>query len=88
MRAAGAGRAALLASCVCACVLAELLLARACLSAVSVLRGALHAPQRDPPVLLLDEPTSGLDSRSTMDVMALLHKVVCARRQVVVLSIH
>ncbi|KAF6989990.1 hypothetical protein CFC21_007256, partial [Triticum aestivum] len=42
----------------------------------------------DPPVLLLDEPTSGLDSRSAMDVLALLHEVACARRQVVVLSIH
>jgi ABC-type multidrug transport system ATPase subunit len=42
----------------------------------------------DPPVLLLDEPTSGLDSRSAMDVLALLHEVARARRQVVVLSIH
>ncbi|KAL6610048.1 hypothetical protein ACP70R_040017 [Stipagrostis hirtigluma subsp. patula] len=42
----------------------------------------------DPPVLLLDEPTSGLDSRSAMDVLALLHEVSRARRQVVVLSIH
>ncbi|KAF8719914.1 hypothetical protein HU200_024678 [Digitaria exilis] len=42
----------------------------------------------DPPVLLLDEPTSGLDSRSAMDVLALLHGVSRARRQVVVLSIH
>lgn len=42
----------------------------------------------DPPVLLLDEPTSGLDSRSAMDVLALLHDVARARRQVVVLSIH
>lgn len=42
----------------------------------------------DPPVLLLDEPTSGLDSRSATDVLALLHEVARARRQVVVLSIH
>ncbi|PUZ66200.1 hypothetical protein GQ55_3G288000 [Panicum hallii var. hallii] len=42
----------------------------------------------DPPVLLLDEPTSGLDSRSAVDVLALLHEVSRARRQVVVLSIH
>ncbi|VAH06923.1 unnamed protein product [Triticum turgidum subsp. durum] len=42
----------------------------------------------DPPVLLLDEPTSGLDSRSAVDVLALLHEVARARRQVVVLSIH